>query len=225
MQIDLRELPLFYINLEHHKEKNENIKLILTKAGFKNIQRIPGILDVDNSVAGCSKAHHKALSTLKAPFILLEDDCSLCEENFQPIIKLPDDADALYLGISSWGRMNGHNGQYVQYDKFEKHSNLLRIYNMLGAHSIVYLTDFYREMCAKIAYHAGYVIQDGWIPRGGGQDIGFAEIQRFFNVYSLNNPMFYQTLGYLSTEPGLTTFPMTQCMSYEHLQFYPYPIR
>jgi hypothetical protein len=218
MRIDLRKIPTVYINLENHIDKNNNMQSMLSEMGFEDIRRIEGVLDVENSVSGCSKAHHKVLSSYQAPFILFEDDCRLFEENFQPIIELPDDADALYLGISSWGRMNGHNGQYVQYDEFEEHPNLVRIYNMLGGHSIVYLNDSYREMCAKIAYHAGYVIKNY-------QDVGFAEIQRFFNVYSLNNPIFYQTSNDIGTKHGLTSFPMTQCMSYEHLQFYPYSIK
>ena len=218
MKIDLRKIPAIYMNLEHHVEKNENMHNMLSKMGFETIVRTEGVLDNENSVAGCSKAHHKALSSFKAPFILFEDDCLVFEDNFQPIVELPDDADALYLGISSWGRMNGHDGQYVQYDEFEEHPNLLRIYNMLGGHSVVYLNDFYREMCAKVAYHAGYVIKNY-------QDIGFAEIQRFFNVYSLNNPIFYQTSNELGTKHKLSSFPMTQCMSYEYLQFYPYPIK
>jgi len=218
MKIDLRKLPAVYMNGEQHTEKSQNMQSMLSRMGFEDIRRTEGVLDSENSVAGCSKAHHKALSEFRAPFILFEDDCVLFEENFQPIIELPDNADALYLGISSWGRMNGHDGQYVQYDEFEEHSNLLRIYNMLGGHSVVYLNDFYREMCTKVAYHAGYVIKNY-------QDTGFAEIQRFFNVYSLNNPIFYQTSNELGTKHSLTSFPMTQCMSYEHLQFYPYPIR
>jgi hypothetical protein len=225
MEIDLRKIPAVYINLEQHPEKHQAMQEMLSRMGFEDIRRIEGVYDADNSIAGCSKAHHKALSDLKAPFLLLEDDCSLFEENFQPVIEIPDNADALYLGISSWGRMNGHNGQYVQYDEFEEHPNLIRIYNMLGGHSIVYFSDFYREMCSKVAYHAGYIIQDGWIPSGGGQDIGFAEIQRFFNVYSLNNPVFYQTSNQLGTKHSLTSFPMSQCMTHEHLQFYPYPIK
>jgi hypothetical protein len=218
MEIDLRKIPAVYMNLEQHTEKNKNMQEMLSKMGFESIVRMEGVLDSEKPVAGCSKAHHKALLTYKAPFILFEDDCVLFEENFQPIIELPDNADALYLGISSWGRMNGHDGQYVQYDEFEDHPNLLRIYNMLGGHSVVYLSDFYREMCAKVAYHAGYVIRNY-------QDIGFAEIQRFFNVFSLNNPIFYQTSNELGTKHNLTSFPMTSCMSYESLQFYPYPIR
>lgn len=217
MKIDLTKIPVVYINLKEHSEKNKAMQELLLKMGFETIQRIEGVLDSKNPTAGCSKAHHKALSSFEAPFILFEDDCQLMEENFNPIIELPDNADALYLGISSWGRMNGHEGECVQYDQFEEHPNLLRIYNMLGGHSIVYLNDFYKKMCEKIAYHAGYVIKDF-------QDIGFAEIQRYFNVYCLNNPIFYQTSN-LWTKNALTTFPMSEYMTHNPLHFKSYCLR
>lgn len=217
MKIDLRKIPAVYMNLEQHKEKNENMQSMLSEIGFESIQRIEGVLDSKNPTAGCSKAHHKALSTFKAPFILFEDDCMLMQENFTPIIELPDDADALYLGISSWGRMNGHEGECVQYDQFEEHSNFLRIYNMLGGHSILYLSEFYKTICEKIAYHAGYVIENF-------QDIGFAEIQRYFNVYSLNNPIFYQTSN-LWTKNSLTSFTMSEYMNYTPVHYKSYRIR
>ena len=216
--IDITKIPAVYINLEKHKEKNDNMYNLLSSIGFETIERIEGVLDIENSVAGCSKAHHKALSSFKAPFVLFEDDCVLFEENIVTQIHLPDDADALYLGISSWGRMNGHNGFYLQYDKFEEQSNLLRIYNMLGGHSIIYLTEDYKKMCEKVSYHAGYVIKDY-------QDVGFAEIQKFFNVYSLNNPMFYQTSNALGTKNNITSYHTSECLSVNNLNFYPYKIK
>lgn len=218
MKLNLRKIPAVYINLEKHKEKNDNMVRLLTNLGFETIERVEGVLDTENPVAGCSKAHHKALASYSAPFILFEDDCVLFEENAIMDIELPDGADALYLGISSWGRMNGHNGPYVMYDEFVEHPNLLRIYNMLGGHSVVYLTDEYRKMCERVAHHAGYVIKDY-------QDVGYAEIQRFFNVFSLNQPMFYQTSNELGTKQNLTSYSMTECMSPESLQFYPYKVK
>jgi hypothetical protein len=216
--LDIKKIPAVYINLEKHREKNDNMYNLLSSIGFETIERIEGVLDIENPVAGCSKAHHKALSCFKAPFILFEDDCVLFENNKITQIEIPDDADALYLGISSWGRMNGHNGFYLQYDEFEDHPNLLRIYNMLGGHSIIYLTEDYRKMCERVSYHAGYVIKDY-------QDVGFAEVQKFFNVYSLNNPMFYQTSNELGTKNNVTSFSTSQCLNIDPLQFYPYAIR
>jgi hypothetical protein len=216
--IDITKIPAVYINLEKHKEKNDNMYNVLSSIGFETIERIEGVLDTENPVAGCSKAHHKALSSFEAPFVLFEDDCVLFDQNTVTKIEIPDNADALYLGISSWGRMNGHNGFYLQYDEFEEQSNLLRIYNMLGGHSIIYLTEDYKKMCEKVSYHAGYVIKDY-------QDIGFAEIQKFFNVYSLNNPMFYQTSNALGTKNNITSYHTSECLSVNNLQFYPYKIK
>lgn len=216
--IDITKIPAVYINLEKHKEKNDNMYNLLSSIGFETIERIEGVLDTENPVAGCSKAHHKALSSFEAPFVLFEDDCVLFDQNTITEIEIPDNADALYLGISSWGRMNGHNGFYLQYDEFEEQSNLLRIYNMLGGHSVIYLTEDYRKMCEKVSYHAGYVIKDY-------QDVGFAEIQKFFNVYSLNNPMFYQTSNALGTKNNITSYHTSECLSVNNLQFYPYKIK
>ena len=114
MRLDLREIPAIYMNMEHHVEKSDNMKNMLTKMGFKNIIRTDGVPDPENPVAGCSKAHHKALTEFKAPFILFEDDCVLFEENFNPIVHLPSDADALYLGISSRGRIASAHNSYIE---------------------------------------------------------------------------------------------------------------
>ena len=59
MNLDLREIPAVYMNLQQHIEKNENMQKILKECEFKNIIRIEGIARPDNPVAGCSSAHHK----------------------------------------------------------------------------------------------------------------------------------------------------------------------
>ena len=45
-------------------------------------------------------AQHIALKKIDPPFIILEDDAT--PSNFTPEIEVPDDADAVYLGVSSW---------------------------------------------------------------------------------------------------------------------------
>lgn len=218
MKLDLKKIPVVYMNLEKHVDKNDSMFNMLKQMGFNSIHRVEGILDPENSVAGCSKAHHKALSEFETPFILFEDDCGIAYEDYNLELEIPDDADALYLGVSNWGRMNGHNGFYNQYDILENYDNLLRIYNMLGGHSILYLNEIYRELCVRISHHAGYVI-------GDYQDVGFAEIQRWFNVYCLNKPMFYQVDHPIGTRNLLTSYQTSVCMNVNHSQFYPYKIK
>ena len=209
-KIDLRDIPVIYMNLEQHTEKDANMRKILFKCGFKTILRIEGVPRPDKPIAGCSAAHHKTLMEIDPPFIIFEDDCEI--KNFRPEIEIPDDADAVYLGISSWGRMNGHSGPYVQYTQVK--DDLYRVHNMLGGHAILYLTEDYIKMCQRVTYHAGYVIEDY-------QDIGFAEIQRWFNVYAFDDPFFYQTSGYHGTVESLTSYPTEECFAFNKNYFLP----
>ena len=195
--LDLRDIPAVYINLAQETERNESMKLVLNDCGFKNIIRIEAKHTPSRPLAGCSISHYNALNEIDPPFIIFEDDCIAKEYN--PIIRIPDDTDALYLGISSWGRMNSHSGPFVQYEALT--GNLFRIYNMLSAHAILYLSPEYISLCSKISKHA-YNIADH-------QDIGFAEIQRYFNVYAFDDPFFYQTSSNGTDQP-LSSYPTTE---------------
>ena len=60
------------------------------------------------------------------------------------------------------------------------------------------LNSDFSSLCSKIAEQA-FNIADH-------QDIGFAEIQRYINVYAFDEPMFYQTSSNGTNQP-LTTYP------------------
>ena len=92
--------------------------------------------------------------------------------------------------------MNSHSGPCVQYE--DLNGGLLRIYNMLSAHAILYIDKEFISMCSRVAYQSHEIAEH--------QDIGFAEMQRYFNVYAFNEPMFYQTSSNGTDEP-LTSYP------------------
>ena len=193
MNLDLRKITALYINLLQDTGRNNDMKKLFKTCGFESYYRIDAEY-TPNSLAGCSLSHHNALNEVEPPFILFEDDCVV--KNFKPIIEIPDDADAVYLGISSWGRMNSHSGPFVQYEDLG--GGLLRIYNMLSAHAILYLNQEYVSLCSRISEQATSIADH--------QDIGFAEIQRYFNVYAFDDPMFYQSSSNGTDQP-LTTYP------------------
>jgi hypothetical protein len=182
MKLKLTDIPVVYINLDEQTERRENIEKSLNELGFKNIIRVSAFKDRIGK-RGCAYSHAMALEEIEPPFIVLEDDC--VPLNFFDSIEIPDDADAVYLGISSWGRMNSHSGPCVQYEEVENYADLLRVYNMVGAHAILYINPDYVDLCKRIAYH-GYLISDH-------HDIGFAEVQKYYDVYAFDSPMFYQT--------------------------------
>lgn len=194
MNLDLRKIPAVYINLARDTEKNDKMQKVLTECGFETVIRVEAYEFPDRHLAGCSLSHHVALNEIDSPFIVFEDDCVV--KNFNPEITIPDGADAVYLGISSWGRMNSHSGPFVQYTKLE--NGLVRVYNMLGAHAILYLSQEYASLCSKIAKN-GYEISDH-------QDIGFAEVQRYYNIYAFDDPFFYQTSSNGTDQP-LSSYP------------------
>lgn len=201
MKIKLTDIPVVYINLDEQLERKENLEKHLNNLGFKNIIRVSAYKDSIGK-RGCAYSHAIALEEIDPPFILLEDDC--VPLNFVDDIDIPDDSDAVYLGISSWGRMNSHSGPCVQYDEVEGYPDLLQVYNMVGAHAILYINPDYIDLCKRIAYH-GYLIADH-------HDIGFAEIQKYYDVYAFNSPMFYQTSSN-GTNDKLSSYPSVEFMT------------
>jgi hypothetical protein len=219
MEIDLKKVQTYFINLPQHTEKRDSVYAMLGSLNIENVQRLEGSIYPENPVAGCSRAHYHSLDPHKVPFLLLEDDVFLLEDTWNDgIINVPDDADAVFLGTSTWGRMNGHNGEYVQYDAVEGYPGLLRIYNMLSAHAILYIGQEYTSMIKRAAYYAGYVIEDY-------NDVLFAELQRFFNVYAFDRPIFGQTSNQLASTSQITSINHTSCMNINPLQFYPYQLK
>ena len=181
MKLDLREIPFYYINLERQKDRMENMEKILSSLEIKEYHRVDA-QSHSNGFAGCAQTVANFLKSRKGPFVLLEDDISL--KNWNPIIEIPDDADSLYLGISGWGRMNGHSGPCVQHEKIS--DNIIRIRNMLSGHAVLYLTQEWIDMVQRACYFAGYQIESYY-------DVQVAEVMRFYNVYAFDDPYFYQT--------------------------------
>lgn len=182
MRIDIRFYPVYYINLEEDVEKKRRTEQLLNEMQFKQIVRVPAIKHEQGRIIGCARSHYDILSRIKSPAIVIEDDCEL-NKDFDGMIDIPLDADAVYLGISHWGRYLNHSGPYVHTSKTD--TECLRIYNMLATHAILYLKQDYINMCSRISRHNGYVIHNH-------VDIGFAEIQKYFNIYALDVPLFRQ---------------------------------
>ncbi len=212
MKLKLTDIPVVYINLDEATEKGERVQKSLEQLGFKNIIRFSAHKETIGK-KGCAISHVYALEEVEPPFLLIEDDC--LPKEFVDEIEFPDDADAVYLGISSWGRMNSHSGPFVQYREVEEHPHLLRIYNMLSTHAILYLNSDYIDLCRRIAYQS-YLIADHL-------DIGFAEVQRYYDIYAYDNPLFYQTSSN-GTDKPLSSYPTEECFNYNKHYFLPQSI-
>jgi len=177
---EITDIPVLYINLDHHTVKKDRVEHALKEYGFKNITRVPGVVNSSAKI-GCALAHVNALQMMKPPFIILEDDALL---HFQDFFEVPEDADAVYLGVSTWGREDGKSGPFARHTKARE--GVSRIHNMLATHAILYLTQEYVE-ASIVAAQKGADLDQHW-------DTYCAEdLQPNFTVYALDKPLFYQT--------------------------------
>jgi hypothetical protein len=191
MILDIRKTPASYINLDRHSEKNDSMKQLIQKVRFKDIKRFSGIDRPDSAIIGCASSHLEILSSIHEPHTILEDDCQL--QNLIPIIDIPENTDAIYLGLSSWA-FNGIDGtEWIhEFDSVPGYKNLFKVNNMLATHAITYVSDRYTQACLDVAKKCA--------ENEIHVDCGFAEIQKDFNVYGLINPMFYQSSNTLYTK-------------------------
>lgn len=171
------------MNLDNEAHRISGTENALKSAGIKNFSRFSAV-SAPVKKLGCSASHHKILGdfNIKTPFLLCEDDLVYTGiDKF--IYDLPDDADALYLGPTQWARYMSYIGPFLHYKKTDS-PDVVRIYNMLMAHAVIYISEDYRRHCERIAR----------LSKEGKHHIdqGFAEAHRVYNVYSVNDPVFAQ---------------------------------
>lgn len=186
MKIDLREIPVVWINLDSATKNAETMTKNLTNHGFKKTYRksacvIPapeGTIPSNAHYVGCAQSHIDILdnSNYSTPLLILEDDAEF-SPSFTPVIELPDDTDGVYLGIST-GNINYQTKRYNE--------QYLRIGGILATHAILYITDSYRQMMSNVAKYCINTLKQPW-------DIGASAIQYQNKVYTPNIPFFYQS--------------------------------
>lgn len=196
-KICLTNLTAHYINLDRDVKNSERIQHILRGLGFTSINRFAGIEEEVKKV-GVAKSHNlllKELSGEKTPFIVFEDD--IRASNFEPILKVPGNADAFYLGTSAFGLYSGVGRKQISLEHYEE--NTYRIYNMLAAHAILYLNTEYVKFLARATEFSVYIKNN--------QDKARAETMKYWNVYAGQKPMFYQTGTHgPATRPDIANF-------------------
>jgi hypothetical protein len=189
MQIDIRDIPVYFINLDTDTEKREALEKMLAERGFKNVTRFNAIRSVDVPRA-ITASHLEVLKIIKSvgvPAIVLEDDCEI--ESFQPIIDVPNEADAFYLGKSAWGlgvidgRLEKYSGDWNSVDYIE--GDLYKIRSMYATHAILYISNEYIDFCMRLCKTA--------IETGVPHDVYLGAIHSFYNIYTSRFPVFSQS--------------------------------
>ena len=101
-------------------------------------------------------------------------------------IFIPDDADAVYLGNYRFGIDQYKEGSYVSPPPIQEYSEdieLCRVYNMLGAHAVIYKSKKYKEEVIRL-------FRD--VKDTNNNDVILARNLAKFMVYTYKNPIFFQ---------------------------------
>ena len=191
MQIDLKTIETFYINMDRDPDKNMSMVKLGQKINFNNYSRVQGVDIKGHPMAGCATSHYNIFKNMNGPTTILEDDCVIIGK--KTVIDIPDDADALYLGLSIWGYLNSVSEQRnFSYVRHKEYKDIYKVDGMLATHAILYISKEYIEMSTRVAkWHAE---NDRHI------DQGLALIQKYFNVYAMGNPLFYQNSNTRATK-------------------------
>ena len=193
MQIDIRDIPVVYINMDNAVEKNERVRKLLTDLGFKSITRVSGVpvgkAEQYLKIVGVAKAHVKAMDVMPPPFLIVEDDVEVVD--FKPVIEVPDDTDAIFLGNMQWGYGDQGYIDYAELEPVEGYEDLHKVVRMMSTHAIMYLTPKYLGAARADAYEMGYekmsLAHDCYSSK---------TLYRFYNVVTPGMPVFKQTGKY-----------------------------
>ena len=186
MEIDIRNVKCCWINLDSAVENAEKMVNQFDEIGIKNHKRLSarqieppvGTPQTIYHYVGCAQSHIDILENEKdVPLLILEDDAKYIPEWYNPILdNLPENADAVYLGISHG------DGKYFAQDVG---NNIAKIKGVYATHAILYLSEKYKKAVVDIAKEFVY---NKHIPF----DLGCATIQGYYNVYTPHLPYFYQ---------------------------------
>lgn len=188
MKFDLREIQTYWINLEDDKVNAKRMTEMCDSLGLnhrrmRGIKRSPGIV-------GCGLSHlacwwHIGGQDRRLPALVFEDDATqINHEDFNPIIDVPDECSALYLGVSSVGMNTGGGANSVRATRYNK--DYIQLHNMLSLHACVFLNP---EYLIKLVNMADELVCDKQVPI----DVVSAMMHKDFLVLTPNRPWFYQS--------------------------------
>jgi len=190
VEIDLRTISVHWATIEKNVDRHEKMQLMFELLKFTNTHQINGPL-ADPYTAGIAATHIDGISN-DLPLLMMEDDAQETI-HFKPILDVPDDCDALYLGTSWFGMVRGAS-QYQGCISSSYSEHYVKPYNMLGIHSVLYLSQKYRDHVVNLLTE----FKDN--PGSAGCDECIATHMKNYNVLAVKNPYFYQNDGHSNEE-------------------------
>jgi hypothetical protein len=196
MLIDLKQTKLYLISPATGKYTARLLTVFQTliAAGFSNIQFVRALQDPQGTTSltrtNLEIFKRELQSASKEPFMILEDDCQIATD--YTTIDIPDDTDAVYLGVSLWIYPHAYDtlgkGYHIREngpnDMQSINDQLTRIHGMTSGHAILFKShDYIRRFIQQM---------EPLLSQNMPHDLVYATMQPQSHVYALKRPMFYQ---------------------------------
>jgi hypothetical protein len=200
MKISVKDIKVYLVSpgVDKYKHRLQTVFERLVDSGFKQIEfvrSVPGSNGTDSLSRTNLEIFKKELSGPSRPFLIVEDDVAISTD--YESIEVPEDADAVYFGVSKWVYPHSFEtlgrGYHIRTnsskDVIDSNVDVTRIKGMTSTHAIlfinqVYIHYFIELMSKRLSYITPH-------------DLVFATMHGDFHIYALKNPMFYQdkTIG------------------------------
>jgi len=189
MKIDLRNVYTQWVNLDEKTDNAQYMQGIFDKYGFENTHRFSAIKkDATHENVRPGEEHYPGIAESQVacmknilergePGLILEDDIGV-SDHFNPVIEIPDDADAFYLGTS-------HGDSNYQAVDLGQGNGICKISRMLSAHAILHISDRWLQRIQDETLDWMYATNRPF-------DVHLYSIQADYNIYSFHDPFFYQ---------------------------------
>ena len=197
MIIDLQKIPIVWMTTTNDFKKWNRIESMFNRLELTNTTKHCSDRMKHRSV-GCATAHLRANESVEdiLPALILEDDVTETE-HFTSIIEVPDDADALYLGHSTWS--SAKTG--ISQAKWEPvNDDIIRVKYMRCCHAIVTISNDYLLSCRDWQTE-----RINHPKRRKFQDQYRASDMKNWNVYATANP-FLKQVNRKTTHKSITLY-------------------
>lgn len=152
------------------------------------VHPVTGIPKNESGTIGFSRmldlgSRHQDRTKPFQPFAIFEDDVKRSRE-IPESIDIPDDADILYIGLSSWGcnKDGVATPNSVLYTNIDTYS--IQVYNMCATHGLI-VCSVHGLLAIQKCMLESYFVEKAW-------DISLSQIHPYCNVYALKQPLVYQ---------------------------------
>lgn len=153
--IDLKKIPITIATVPWNQDRHKLIAMQLKMLGLQEPKWLFG--DKTSPYwTGAKQTYLEALNQ-EPPFLILEDDATLLEYNYNQYISVPEECDVIYLGgtrnaenikINSSGTLyrtkKGTSGSGLIFSPYN--DLYVRIYNMHSSHSILILNNHSKNL-------------------------------------------------------------------------------